>query len=165
MPRTSPSDLPDVLDEPTIAARLPARYSTHIVDLHRQWHALAGGAVPARDGIDPLSMPRLLPVLAIMELVPEANDWRYALVGEEVRQMIGGSVKGRLLGDVLARDQDDARRVRRLYDETIHLRQPTISFGRHTVGFGTHREFARLLFPYHDRTSALTTLLLLLVYL
>jgi hypothetical protein len=165
MPRTSPSELPDLLDEPTIVARLPARYAKDMLALYRQWHALGGGEAPARDTIDPLSMPRLLPVLAIMEMAPEANDWRYALVGEEVRQMIGGSVKGRLLGDVLAKDAEDARRVRSLYDETIRLGQPTISFGRHTVGFKTYREFGRLLFPYRDRSSALTTLLLLLVYL
>ena len=165
MPQRSPSDQADVLDEPTIVARLPARYAKDIVDLHRQWQVLAGGDAPARDTIDPLSMPRLLPVLAIMELVVDVDDWRYALVGEEVRQMIGGSVKGRLLGDVLAGDADDARRVRKLYDETVSVGRPTISFGRHTVGFGTQREFARLLFPYRDRNGALTTLLLLLVYL
>lgn len=159
------SDKPDLLDEATLRERLPSRSAGDIARLLQHWNELAGEHTPQRSSIDPLNMPpQLLPILAIMEYAPEANDWRYALVGERIREMIGSSVKGRMLGDVLAKS-DDARRVRALYDETVKLRRPTISFGQHTVGFATRRDFARILFPYANGDGEISTLLLLLTYL
>lgn len=168
MSRGGVSDTAERLSDRMISELFPAELRASISALFKRWYESGAPDAPMRATIDPLSMPELLPDLAIMEFVAAdiatGSDWRYVLVGERVREMIGGTVKGRMLSDVLSVDENPAR-VRKFYDVTRSLRFPTLTFGQHTVGYATQREFARLLFPYRDPDGEINTLLLLLIYL
>lgn len=164
MQTPGPSDTPNRLDDRIIATVFSPSVARLIGDMFQRWQESNREAVPARDTIDPFSMQDLLPDVAIMEFVAAKRDWRYALVGERVREMIGGEVKGRMLSDVLAKSGDGAR-VGKFYQDTALWRWPTITFGQHTVGYATQGTFARLLFPYRRQGDEVDTLLLVLIRL
>lgn len=65
------------------------------------WRGLAaGGAVPARDRVDPAAIKSLLPNLMIVELSPEPLRIRYRLVGTEVVRFTGIDITGRFLHEL-----------------------------------------------------------------
>ena len=58
--------------------------------------------MPARRDIDALCLGPVLPIIWISEYEPAAGTFRYRLAGEEVNEIWGMSVAGRLLSDFVA---------------------------------------------------------------
>jgi hypothetical protein len=62
----------------------------------RYWEGkLAGRAMPARADLDPTEIPDLLPWIILVDVVP--GDFRYRLIGTEVRQIAQRDHAGALL--------------------------------------------------------------------
>lgn len=60
--------------------------------------------MPSRRDIDPLHIGPVLPIIWMNEYEPAAGTFRYRLAGEEVNEIFGGSVAGRLLSDFVLGD-------------------------------------------------------------
>ncbi|WP_193369583.1 PAS domain-containing protein [Pelagibius marinus] len=61
--------------------------------------------MPSRRDIDPACLGPVLPIIWLSEYEPAAGTFRYRLAGEEVNEIFGGSVAGRLLSDFVAGDR------------------------------------------------------------
>ncbi|WP_341703869.1 PAS domain-containing protein [Ferrovibrio sp.] len=68
----------------------------HWLDLFRD----GGNTVPSIQDIDPCRLGRHLPDICILDH-EGGDDFRFRLTGETVKGLYGGSVKGRLLGDLV----------------------------------------------------------------
>ena len=68
--------------------------------------AVRGGKrMPSRRDIDPTCLAPVLPIIWMNEYEPAAGTFRYRLAGEEVNEVFGGSVAGRLLSDFVIGDR------------------------------------------------------------
>lgn len=68
----------------------------------RCWLTIRPGpdGVPAREDLDPIRLgPELLPVVWIVERDAE-GEWRYRLVGEQINELHGYSLRGKSVTDV-----------------------------------------------------------------
>lgn len=61
--------------------------------------------MPSRRDIDPLRLGPVLPIIWISDYEPDAGTFRYRLAGEEVNEIWGFSVAGRLLSDFVPRER------------------------------------------------------------
>lgn len=57
----------------------------------------AGGGLPSRAGFRPEAVPRLLPTLAVVEVLSGGAAFRYRLVGTAITQLAGRNATGRML--------------------------------------------------------------------
>jgi hypothetical protein len=52
------------------------------------WHSKrAGRAMPRRRDIDPVDIPTLLPYVMLIDVLPQPLDFRYRLIGTEIRSI------------------------------------------------------------------------------
>ncbi len=61
--------------------------------------------MPSRHDIDATHLGPVLPIIWVNEYESEAGTFRYRLAGEQVNEIFGTSVSGRLLSDFLAADR------------------------------------------------------------
>jgi len=123
----SPPMAGDCADAPT--AGEPA--SSPIADLrmrqvHDYWRRkIAGRAMPRRADIDPTEIPRLLPEVMLVDVLPHGR-YRYRLIGTENAQAHGINATGRYLDEVLPGPEYRAH-VIALYDECVGARRALYS--------------------------------------
>ena len=70
-----------------------------LADLLAWWEGKAGGGLPERSALEPTEIGRHLAHVALLDV--EAGDFRFRLVGEEVRARYG-ALRGLSLGELLA---------------------------------------------------------------
>ncbi len=64
--------------------------------------------MPSRRDLDPARLGPVLPIIWLSEYEAAADTFRYRLAGEEVNEVFGGSVAGRLLSDFVTGDRFQA---------------------------------------------------------
>ncbi|WP_340119304.1 PAS domain-containing protein [Pelagibius sp. 7325] len=64
-----------------------------------------GKRMPARRDIDATRLGPVLPIIWVNTYDPASGSFRYRLAGEEVNEIFGGSVAGRLLSDFVVGDR------------------------------------------------------------
>lgn len=64
-----------------------------------------GRRMPSRRDIDATRLGPVLPIIWVNTYEPAAGSFRYRLAGEEVNEIFGGSVAGRLLSDFVVGDR------------------------------------------------------------
>lgn len=70
-------------------------------ELHDYWlNKHRDGRLPRRGDIDPLELPRLLKNLALLEVVGDAEDFAFILVGSRFEEAYGRTLKGVTLGNL-----------------------------------------------------------------
>jgi len=85
--------MPTVLD--------PSQLTPRFQQALAYWQSkLSGRAMPSRRDIDPVDIPRLLPYLMLLDVLPEPLDFRYRLIGTEVRAVLAQDYTGRLLSEL-----------------------------------------------------------------
>ena len=86
--------MPTVLDPSELSA-------PRLRDAFTYWHdKLAGRAMPARRDIDPIDMPKLLPYVMLVNVVPVPLDFRYRLIGTEVRCILKHDYTGKRFSEL-----------------------------------------------------------------
>lgn len=99
---------------------------------HTYWRSLAQGraAPPQRADFSPGDIPRLLPFLLILDVLPreDGRAYRYRLVGTEIVDMLATDPTGKRLDEVISPDILQDRQ--RLYDQSVD-RQEAIFTARH----------------------------------
>ncbi len=66
---------------------------------------LAGRSMPARRDIDPVEMPQLLAYLMLIDVLPAPLDFRYRLIGTEIRAIIARDYTGLRFSQVPGKDR------------------------------------------------------------
>lgn len=84
----------------------------------------AGRLLPRRRDIDPVDIPKLLPILMLVEVLPSGR--RYRLIGTENADAFGMNATGRHLDEVLP-GLAYKMHVLALYDECVHSRRALYS--------------------------------------
>jgi hypothetical protein len=85
----------------------------------------AGRAMPRRADIDPGEIPKLLPDIMLIDVLPEGR-YRYRLIGTANAEAHGINAKGRYLDEVLPGPEYRAH-VLGLYNECVEARRPLYS--------------------------------------
>lgn len=118
-----------------------------LAELYRYWDARRRGReMPARADIDPADIPRLLPILLLVDVEP-GGVLRYRLIGTEFVTVADRDVTERSFAEVFPlgpyRDYIFA-----LYDELIDRRRPIYTEGvSPIVGSSRRRYTRRLMLP------------------
>jgi hypothetical protein len=81
--------------------------------------------IPRRRDIDPVDIPKLLPILMIVDVLP-SHRYRYRLVGTENADAFGVNATGRYLDEVLP-GVDYKKHVLALYDKCVRSHRPLYS--------------------------------------
>lgn len=92
-----------IADLPLPADAKDPRFSAFFV----YWQSKAPpGRLPGRQHIDPLEIPRLLPHIALYDVVRQDNDFRFRfrLVGTGVAEALGADNTGRFIDEIMAPD-------------------------------------------------------------
>jgi hypothetical protein len=93
---------------------------------HDYWRCkVAGRAMPRRADIDPTEIPKLLPDVMLVDVLPHGR-YRYRLIGTENAQAHGMNATGRYLDEVLPGPEYKAH-VIALYDESVASRRALYS--------------------------------------
>jgi hypothetical protein len=61
---------------------------------------LAGRAMPVRRDIDPVDIPKLLPYVMLVDVLPVPLDFRYRLIGTEVRGILRHDYTGKRFSEM-----------------------------------------------------------------
>lgn len=72
-------------------------------ELYDYWHQSAGHRrMPSRSDLDPLSVPKLLPCIGLIDLVSGLNDASFRLAGTRLRDIYGEEITGKRIDRVFA---------------------------------------------------------------
>jgi len=95
-------------------------------EAYRYWQRKAATrAMPCRADIDPTEIPKLLPDVMLVDVLPDGR-YRYRLIGTENARAHGINATGRYLDEVLPGAEYKAH-VIGLYDECVRERRPLYS--------------------------------------
>lgn len=128
-----------------------------LLDALGWWESKAAGALPDRSALDPVEIRRHLSCVALLDV--EQDDFRFRLVGEEVRARYG-ALRGRSICEALMGNA----RAETLAEHRACAagRQPTLARRSEPTCDGTdQRRFWRLLLPFGEdkRTTAILSLM------
>ena len=93
--------------------------------LHYWRHKTGGKSMPRRADIDPIDIPKLLPDVMLVDVLPSGR-YRYRLIGTGNTEAQGVHVTGRYLDEVLPGPEYKPH-VLKLYDECVNTRRPLYS--------------------------------------
>jgi hypothetical protein len=117
-----------------------------LATLYRYWQSKRGDRLmPARADIDPIEIPRLLPILLLIDVIATVS-YRYRLVGTEIVSNAGEDITGKLFDEVLP---DDAYKkyLLGLVNEVVETRQPLYAEGAFMAEKRVERLVRRLVLP------------------
>jgi hypothetical protein len=125
------------LDSPTSAsAEVFAAWSPNLLadchpslrTLHEYWNARRGArSMPARGDIDPLDLKALLPLLILIDVVPDPRRYVYRLVGTHEVEMRGGDPTGKPVEE--AYYGESAEDTAYYLDRVVRTREPVLYRG------------------------------------
>jgi len=115
----------DFADAPTAGEASPIT-DPRLCEAYDYWRRkVAGSAIPRRSDIDPTEIPRLLPDVMLVDVLPQGR-YRYRLIGTENALAQGLNATGRYLDEVLPGPEYKAH-VIALYDECVGRRRSLYS--------------------------------------
>lgn len=132
--------------------------SARLRQLHDYWNRCrAGRAMPARADIDPLDIPRLLPILLLLDVEPGSGRLKVRVAGTAVVEMYGADYTGRYLDDIEFGD----RRAAVLHDYTVCRlsRQPYVSEHSFWTTRGVTMRIERVILPLSEDGETVSQLL------
>src|SRR5690349_20441735 len=109
-----------------------------LVELYRYWDARREDRfAPRRPDIHPTEIPKLLPFLLLVDILPGLRC-RYRLVGTEVERVFGAAMTGRCIDDLMRGEYLDF--IGGLYKAVVERRTPVYSENTYANdAFRTHR--------------------------
>jgi hypothetical protein len=124
----------------------PAISDKRLATLYQYWQSKQGDRLmPARADIDPTEIPKLLPILLLIDVIATVS-YRYRLVGTEIVSSAGQDITGKLFDEVLP---DDAYKkyLLGLVNEVVESRQPLYAEGAFMAEKRVERLVRRLVLP------------------
>lgn len=125
-------------------------------ELYRHWRSLAQGATPRRAAFDPFAIPRLMPHLFMMDVLPD-GAFRYRLVGTAIDAHLGASFTGYRLDEMRSgKTRDD---LAHLFATVASERRPGYYASRLASETDTHATYRRLVLPLAEADGRVAVLL------
>lgn len=91
--------------------------------LYRYWHAKrSSDRPPVKAAIDPIEIPDLIKNLAFLDLDCERDDFVFTLAGSGIEDMVGRSLRGVYLSEIVAEAHQEQTRAR--FRAVIETRAP-----------------------------------------
>jgi hypothetical protein len=99
------------------------------------WDAKRGlRAMPARTDVDPWELRAYLPRLFMIDVLPDAADFRFRLLGTEITERYGRDSTGRTLREMYAvRNPQVLETILRMYAALLKVRRPILASGTLSV--------------------------------
>jgi hypothetical protein len=136
-----------------------------ILKLYDYWQRIAGGRrMPGRNDFDPAALPRLLPHLMLVNVLP-GGRYRYRLIGTENVFEHGVDATGRYVDEVVPGPEYKTH-VLKLYDECVRERRPVYSESEFLspVGFKTERHLKVLFLPLSEDGRSVNMVLVIQIF-
>lgn len=115
-----------------------------LVTLYTYWNEKRGPReMPARADIDPVDLKSLLPLLCLIDLVPDERRYVYRLVGTRDVEMRGRDPTGKPVGE--AYYAESAESTTSYLDQVVSTRRPVLYRGTYQP-FPTRTETGEVLF-------------------
>ena len=126
-----------------------ARSSDAIKQMYRYWRSKCGeGRMPKRSAIDPVDIPRLLPQITIVEVVPDERRYVYRLVGTKEVEIRGRDPTGRsVIEGFFGPSLDDALSC---YDAVVRTRAPHYDDAPYITPDGRYSDDETLFLPLSE---------------
>ncbi|MDO8837968.1 MAG: PAS domain-containing protein [Parvibaculum sp.] len=123
-----------------------SRLHGNLAALHRYWQdKRRHGTLPARRDIDPVEIPRLLPHIALLDILRDPLDWRYRLVGTRIVEVMGAERTGKRMRELFTPPAIEATVT--LMTELLATREPLAFSGRLFWLDKDHVAFETLILP------------------
>ncbi len=128
---------PEQFFEPSLTPRLKVLYD--------YWRSFPGRKPPARREIDPIDVPKVLPIVFLMDIEHPGPRFRFRLIGTEFESHFGRNFTGEYLEDVNNHAYRDA--VLADYQRCFESVTPVFSERSFTNDMGRQWHHKRLLLP------------------
>lgn len=116
--------------------------------LHAWWtekQRAGGGRLPSRADVNPADIPRLLPHIALLDILTDPLDYRYRVVGTRLVEMMGAERTGKRMREVLTPPAIEA--TVELMTQLLRTREP-LAFSGTLFWLGKdYIEFDTLILP------------------
>lgn len=86
------------------------------------------GTIPSRKDIDPIEIPRLMPHVALVDILRNPLDYRYRLTGTHIVEMIGHDRTGQRMREFFTRPAIEA--TEHLLEQLVSTGEPLAFEGR-----------------------------------
>lgn len=135
-----------------------ARSSDAIRQIYRYWRSkCAHGRMPPRRAIDPVEIPRFLPQITIVEVVPDERRYVYRLVGTREVEIRGRDPTGRSVIDgFFGPSLEDALGC---YDRVVATRAPHYDDDPYVTPDGRYSDDETLFLPLSEDGETVSRIL------
>lgn len=128
------------------------------------WTRLRGErSVPRRDQFDPIDIPALLPNIVFLEVIDGGQDFRFRVIGQEVRGYFFENYTGRLMSSLPHVEPEGPlfTKLRSVVSGQQPVRRPVAYVGP----FKDIRKQDEVVLPLVDETGAVSHLLIFLEFM
>jgi hypothetical protein len=128
-PVDRPADMPDTAERFTAWSpdQLAGCHSS-LLRLYEYWSVRRGARpMPARGDIDPIDLKALLPLLILIDVVPDSRRYVYRLVGTHEVEMRGSDPTGKTVDEAYYGESTDV--TTGYLDHVVRTRQPLLYRG------------------------------------
>ncbi|HEU4825267.1 MAG TPA: PAS domain-containing protein [Dongiaceae bacterium] len=135
-----------------------ARSSDAIKQMYQYWRSkCAGDRMPRRRAIDPVEIPRFLPQITIVEVVPDERRYVYRLVGTKEVDIRGRDPTGKSVIDgFFGPSLDDALGC---YDRVVATRRPHYDDDPYITPDGRYSDDETLFLPLSEDGQTVSRIL------
>lgn len=120
------ADREQVLSSSVDPAALPAELRA----VRDYWNAKRGALpMPPRAAIDPMELRAHLPFLLLVDVLPEADDFRFRLAGTGITRQMGRDSTGKTVREAYAADPDMMAGILDVFSRVVKLKRPVFKRG------------------------------------
>lgn len=92
-------------------------------EAHAYWESKRQNRLmPSRSDIDPIEIPRLLPYIILLDVLPEPLDFGYRLIGTAARSIMRADYTGRIFSQIPGKGSDSV--LWRLCETVVRSKTP-----------------------------------------
>jgi hypothetical protein len=134
-----------------------AIWSDRLQMLFDYWASKRGTAeAPGRRDLDPLDIPRLLPIVVLVDVEHDPLRFCYRLAGTELIQKAGAEITGKTFDQIHRGPQRDA--VFADYQAAAVTCEPVVALHEYVNEFGSYWRYERLFLPLIDSSGVVNML-------
>lgn len=136
------------------------RAGDNVRQLYSYWCTRCqNGRLPRRADIDPADIPRLLPYLTIVEVVPDQRRYVYRLVGTKEVEIRGRDPTGKSVAEAFYGPSVEEAHV--FYDQAVATARPVYDDSPFIGPDGRYNDDEMLFLPLSDDGQTVTRILLI----
>jgi len=136
---------------------VPAIWSGRLQALFDYWNVKRGAApAPSRSDLDPVEIPRLLPIVVLVDVRHDPLEFRYRLAGTELVQKARAEITGKPFDEIHQGPHHD--KVFAEYRRAVDECGPVVGRHEYVNDFGFYWRYERLLLPLIDAKGVVNML-------